>query len=52
MIQILILIIAAAILLLLVWQMWQNNQLDTNLRILQQQALGIGQHGLDEGRSY
>jgi len=36
MVQILILIIATAILLLLVWQMWQNNKLDANLQILQQ----------------
>ncbi|HSH53491.1 MAG TPA: DNA recombination protein RmuC [Methylotenera sp.] len=36
MIQIIILAIAVAILLLLVWQMWQNSQLDKNLVILQQ----------------
>jgi DNA recombination protein RmuC len=36
MIQIIILVIAVAILLLLVWQMWQNSQLDKNLVILQQ----------------
>lgn len=36
MVQISILIIATAILLLLVWQMWQNNKLDANLQILQQ----------------
>ncbi|MES2181661.1 MAG: DNA recombination protein RmuC [Pseudomonadota bacterium] len=36
MIQIIILVIALAILLLLVWQTWRNSQLDKNLVILQQ----------------
>lgn len=36
MIQIIILLVALAILLLLVWQTWRNSQLDKNLVILQQ----------------
>ncbi len=36
MIQIVILVIALAILLLLVWQTWRNSQIDKNLVILQQ----------------
>ncbi|MGZ8258394.1 MAG: DNA recombination protein RmuC, partial [Methylotenera sp.] len=36
MIQIIILVIAVAIFLLLVWQIWRDNQLDKNTLILQQ----------------